>query len=178
VNRAAAVTALVLVAAAGGVTWRWLAEREPVPAPAPVVPEPRDEVPASGAVPEQAVGPPPAEPKQAPKAVPSVAGSVRYPDGSKQPALNGVQTDLVIQWGVRPFTPIVGVEDGPGGWKWYVHENGTRSTTAMVADKDGVLQAHAVVAEPETALPLGPGLDSPKPGGANPGTGTRAGGQK
>lgn len=166
-NRAAAVSALVLVAAAGGVTWRWLADREPAPvtAPSPVAPV---VAPASAPEPAQAAIPAPAAPKPKPAPV-ATAGSVRYPDGSKQPALNGVQTDLVIEWGVRPFTPIVGIEDGPGGWKWYVHENGTRSTTAMVADKDGVLQAHAVVAEPEAPLPLAPGPEGPKSGGARPG---------
>lgn len=65
------------------------------------------------------------------------------------PALNGVKDDVKIQWGTRPFTKIIGTEDGPNGWKWYVHENGTRSTTAI----DAKGNAMGLVAEPTTALP-------------------------
>jgi hypothetical protein len=152
----------VLVAAAGVATWRWL-DREPAPAvpptptPAPVV------APPGAAAPAQAdLG---TKPKDPPK--PAAAGPrLQFPDGSSMPALNGVKTDVVINWGTRPFTRVVGTEDGPRGWKWYVHENGTRSTTAMV-DVNGVPQPMGLVADPEKALPPLPDLGTP-PGTGNP----------
>ncbi|GDY03590.1 hypothetical protein LBMAG49_29190 [Planctomycetota bacterium] len=84
---------------------------------------------------------------------PADMGSVRYPDGSKKPALNNVAQEVKLNWGVGPFTPIVRVVDGPGGWQWYVHENGAHSTTAMV-EMNGVPQAMGFVAEPHDTLPV------------------------
>jgi len=116
-------------------------------------------------------------PKPVAEPAPVVAGaSARFPDGSTMPALNGVKTDVVIQWGSSPFTKIIGTEDGPGGWKWYVHENGTRSTTAMV-DQNGVPTATSLVAEPTAALPTGMEANQGggSPAGGNP---PSAGGKK
>ena len=147
-NRAAAAVAVLFAAIAGVAVWQWRAEREPLPAvpPASGVPAPA-EVP-SGA-PMQAdlsVKPAPAKPAVA------AVGSVRFPDGSSMPALNGVKTDIVITWGSGPFTRVVGTEDGPDGWKWYVHENGARSTTAMIPH-NGIPKPTGVVAEPKQVLP-------------------------
>lgn len=136
-------------------------EREAaVPPPAPLAP---------AAAP---AAPPPAAASAAldtPKAVPipSQAGAVIYPDGSRLPALNGVTTDLKLDWGIRPFTKVVGIENGPNGWQWYVHENGTRSTTVMNT-MNGVLQPMGLVAEPEQSKPIFPG--SLPPGGSGSGT--------
>ncbi len=80
-------------------------------------------------------------------------GLVRYPDGSSKPALNKVAEEVKLNWGVGAFTPVVSVEDGPGGWQWYVHQNGARSTTAMVT-MNGVPQAMGFVAEPHQTLPV------------------------
>jgi hypothetical protein len=86
-------------------------------------------------------------------AAPKVGGLVRYPDGSSKPALNKVAEEVKLNWGVGAFTPVVSVEDGPGGWQWYVHQNGARSTTAMVT-MNGVPQAMGFVAEPHQTLPV------------------------
>lgn len=69
------------------------------------------------------------------------------------PALNGVTTDVKVNWGQGPCTPIVGVVDGPGGWQWYVHTDGAHSTVAIVT-MNGVPQAMGVVAEPAQVLPV------------------------
>ena len=71
---------------------------------------------------------------------------------ASMPALNGVQTEVVITWGTKPFTRVVGTEDGPNGWKWYVHENGTRSTTVML-ETNGVPSPTGLVADPTPVLP-------------------------
>jgi hypothetical protein len=143
-----AAAALAAVAALG---YQWLAKSEPLQVPAgaptaPAQPEPAAPKPAQAEVTAQA---------PIPKSS-TTTGSVVYPDGSKLPALNGVTTEVVLTWGVRPFTKVVGVEDGPQGWKWYVHENGTRSTTVMNT-VNGVPQAMGLVAEPERSLPIFPG---------------------
>ena len=170
-NRAAAAVALVLVVAAGTATWRWFVDRELAPV-VPLAPS----APAPTAVPPGASAPAPVDlpikPQALPKPAGAAAGKLRFPDGSSMPALNGVQTEVVISWGTRPFTPVVGTEDGPGGWKWYVHQNGTRSTTAMV-DMNGVPQPTGLVAEPERSLPTLPEIQNQATG--NP---PRTGGQK
>jgi hypothetical protein len=159
VNRTAAAVALVLVAAAGVATWCWL-DREPAPV-VPAKPTAAPVAPPSAGAPAQAdLTKPQAPPKAAVAAVPRL----QFPDGSSMPALNGVKTDVVIEWGKRPFTPVVGTENGPGGGKWYVHQNGARSTTAMV-DMNGVPQPTGIVAEPEKSLPTLPDQGPP------PGTG-------
>lgn len=152
----------MLVAAAAYATWRWL-DREPAPVVPPTPSAPAPETPPSGSSP--AVTDRGNKPAPAPKPGAEPA-RVKYPDGSTMPALNGVTTDLVVTWGTRPFTKIIGTEDGPGGWKWYVHENGTRSTTVML-ESGGVLRATPIVADPTTALPTGPGS------GQAPGTGPK-----
>jgi hypothetical protein len=97
---------------------------------------------------------PAAKQAAAPVANASPAGGlVRYPDGSSKPALNKVAEEVKLNWGVGAFTPVVSVEDGPGGWQWYVHQNGARSTTAMVT-MNGVPQAMGFVAEPHQTLPV------------------------
>jgi hypothetical protein len=152
----------VILAAAAVVTWRWL-DGEPAPAAPPTSSAPKPAVtPPTAAAPAQAdLGKKPEAPKPA-----AEGPRLKFPDGSSMPALNGVKGDVVINWGTRPFTRVVGTEDGPNGWKWYVHENGTRSTTAMI-DMNGVPQAMGLVAEPEKALPTLPELGKP------PGTGTK-----
>jgi len=145
----------VLAALAAGIgAWRWFAHSEAPPAPlaggsSPQVSTPVEPKPVTAELPvEQENAPAPDKPQ--------AAGTVKFPDGSSMPALNGVVGEVVQQWGSTKFSKVVGVEDGPGGWKWYVHENGARSTTAMI-DMNGVPQAMGVVAEPQQSLPVLPG---------------------
>ena len=160
------------MAAAGTATWRWL-DREPAPA-VPAAPTPTTPVVAPDApVPVEAEVKPATPP---PKPVAAPAGTVKFPDGSSMPALNGVQTEVVIAWGTKPFTRVVGTEDGPNGWKWYVHENGTRSTTVML-ETNGVPGPTGLVAEPTTVLPTREEIPEGQGTGA-PGNPPRTGGQK
>ena len=55
---------------------------------------------------------------------------IRLPDGSYVPALNGVAT--AVSWGKRAFSPIVGRNVTAQGVEWYVHEDGSQSTTIRV----------------------------------------------
>jgi hypothetical protein len=81
--------------------------------------------------------------------------AIVYPGGVRMPALNGVQQDLQIKWGVMPFTPVTDIVRGDNGWDWYVHENGARSTVAN-SHVNGIPQVIGVVAEPGQPLPLLP----------------------
>lgn len=80
---------------------------------------------------------------------------VTYPGNVTMPGLNGITADVKMTWGQGPFTPIVGIVNGPGGWQWYLHENGAQSTVAMVA-MNGTPQAMGFVAEPAPAVPQPP----------------------
>lgn len=159
-SRTAAATAGVILAAAAVVTWRWL-DGEPAPAapPTPSASKPATAPPTAAAPVQADLGKKPEAPKPA-----AEVAHVKFPDGSTWPTLNGVTTDLVMPSGTLPFTRIVGTEDGPNGWKWYVHENGARSTTVML-ETNGVLRATPLMAEPKTALPTLP--DVGKPPGAS-----------
>lgn len=53
---------------------------------------------------------------------------LELPDGSSVAALNGVTTPAAMTWGSRPFSPITGTIWSEG-IQWYVHENGSRTTT-------------------------------------------------
>jgi hypothetical protein len=88
---------------------------------------------------------------------------VAYPGGDKLPALNGVEVDVQLNWGQGPYTRVVGVINGPGGWQWYVHENGAHSTVAMVT-MNGVPQAMGFVAEPTQPLPTHESVQAAVPG--------------
>ena len=58
-------------------------------------------------------------------------GSIRFPDGSSRPALNGVTQALEIPWpsGV-PFAPVV-EQLHHNGADWYRHADGTFTTTIV-----------------------------------------------
>jgi hypothetical protein len=144
----APIAAVLGAAAIGAIAWFALRGPDAPAAPAagPAAPAPKPAPAAEPPRPEQATVARPAKPAK-------VEGAVKYPDGSSMPALNGVTSEVVLQWGVGAFTKVVGTENGPGGWQWYVHENGTRSTTAMVTVND-VPQAMGIVAEPTKPLPM------------------------
>lgn len=77
------------------------------------------------------------------------------PDGSFVPALNGAlgAPPLIRFWGNRPWSPIVGRERSDRGIDWYVHADGTRSTTQMAWRSDlGRMDAMTRVAAPGPAV--------------------------
>ncbi len=62
---------------------------------------------------------------------------VKLPDGTFAPALNGVRNAPAMAWPEDvPFAPIVGKEKTHGGVEWYVHADGSKSTTTKIFRKD------------------------------------------
>ncbi|MCA8968836.1 MAG: hypothetical protein KDC95_03605 [Planctomycetes bacterium] len=73
---------------------------------------------------------------------------LRLPDGRYVPALNGIEKPQPMVWQHGNFTAIVATERtqwrGLGELDWYVHEDGTRSTTLMTG-VDGTPQPVTIV---------------------------------
>ncbi len=86
----------------------------------------------------------------------ATTGTIIYPDGNNFPALNDVQVPIEIIWtSGRPYSPIVGtMNDGPPlNLEWYVHANGSHSTTAMRSvQRGGPLRAIGLVRAPVNPL--------------------------
>lgn len=58
--------------------------------------------------------------------------SVRFPDGSYLPLLNGAKGKVVMTWPAgRPFSPVVGKVGGGQSEEWYRHADGTLTTTVV-----------------------------------------------
>lgn len=73
------------------------------------------------------------------------------PDGTFVPCLNGTvgAPPLSPHWGNRPWSPIVATERSDVGVDWYVHADGTRTTTEMKWRPDlGRLDAMTRIAVP------------------------------
>jgi len=114
--------AAIASTAASGWLWRSLCDHAPVDAPATLS--------SCNAAP--AAPPAVATPEQPPAPVqpPGPHDFVIYPDGSRWPALNGVTEPPRLAWHHgRPFAPVTGRERGRDGRDWYVHADGSRSTT-------------------------------------------------
>lgn len=68
--------------------------------------------------------------------------------------LNGVAAPAPFVWGEGPYSPIVGQEFG-NGVDWYVHADGTRSTTLERWRNDlQRVDAVTLVMHPKAALPV------------------------
>jgi hypothetical protein len=72
-------------------------------------------------------------------------GHLRLPDGSGYvPNLNGVTQPM--EWTAGRFTPIVGINRTDTGIDWYVHEDGSQSTTVMITtERLGVVGEEGVL---------------------------------
>ncbi len=83
---------------------------------------------------------------------------IRYSDGTYMPALNGVRNVPALQWpSDLPFSPIVGKRVSVGK-EWYVHADGTQSTSMMLWRSDlGREDAACHVARPVAAAAEEPG---------------------
>ena len=95
---------------------------------------------------------------EAPSAAASAAAApLLLPDGTTVPALNGAvgAVPLARAWSPHvPYSPIVGRERSDAGIDWYVHADGTRSTTEMKYRPDlGRPDAVTRVAHPGPAPP-------------------------
>ena len=86
------------------------------------------------------------------------ATALLLPDGSRVPALNGARSPQPMRevWPVSvPWSPITGVEHSPAGIDWFVHADGSRSTTQMVWRADlGRMDAMTRLARPMPRTPL------------------------
>lgn len=147
-----------LAAALAGTAW-WLADRqvdsEEVPAPRP------SELPVEAPL-------PPAELRyEAPEHTRTPAPQdqprmVKLPNGEYVPALNGAVNAPPMEWPAdQPFSPIIG-RYRTTELEWYVHADGTKSTTQMSYRTDlGRYDAVTTVARPTPPGQLPPG----EPGG-------------
>lgn len=134
----------VLTAAAA---W-WLLARSGTPAPSPATPPPAATAPG----PEVATA---AAPAPIRKPAPA-ADQLALPDGTFVPVLNGARGAPPLQrfWGQRPWSPILRVERSDLGVDWYVHADGTRSTTEVKWRADlGRLDSMTRVAQPVGQAP-------------------------
>ena len=97
-------------------------------------------------------------PVHATHAVPATP-ALALPDGSFVPLLNGVREAPRGSWwpAGQPWSPIVRRETYADGTEWYVHADGTKSTTVMVWRSElGRHDAAVQVATPVPTLPLAP----------------------
>jgi hypothetical protein len=114
------------------------------------------QVPAAAPV----LSPQPAAATAAPAAAPA-PGRLRLPDGSEVEPLNGVKAPPAMVWGETPYAPIVGREFG-NGIEWYVHADGTRSTTLdRWRDDLGRRDSVTLVAHPKAPVPVEAGAADP-----------------
>ncbi len=98
----------------------------------------------------------PPKPQDSPR---DISAMMRLPDGTYIPNLNGVQVPMA--WSRAAFSPIVGIRRSDLGVDWWVHENGTLSTTVV---SEGIIngvrarQAALQIAVPlDKTFPTGPG---------------------
>lgn len=91
----------------------------------------------------------------APASVQDGAPGLRLPDGTRVALLNGATRDVELVWPAdRAFSPIVGTRRH-AGLDWYVHADGTQSTTQVVFRADlGREDVVAVVGAPITVAPV------------------------
>ena len=114
--------------------------------------------PLAAAAPAPCVFPVAAE--AAPKAPERVdaAATWRLPDGSCIAPLNGAIDPAPLAWPPNvPWSPIVGRELGAAGVEWYVHADGSRSTTETKWRADlGRFDAVTRLARPGPSAPASP----------------------
>lgn len=157
--------ALLGAAAIGGaLTWFALtgdedsAPTQP-PAPAPTQEETEPAPIATGNVAE----PGPAEPND------PAAGKLLLPDGGYAEPLNGVKNPPKLLWNNPEWSPIVRQEHN-AGLDWYVHADGTYSTTMMIYRPDlGRADAVSYSLHPRDPVPVAPRTSDLPPGAIIPG---------
>jgi hypothetical protein len=114
---------VVAAAAVGGAWWALRTVPEEAPKHAPT-PEPSPE-PKPSKSPVMTVDFLPE-----PEAKVPTERRLKMPDGSFVPTLNGVVNPAPIAWGSVPYSPIVRKQIDPTV-EWYVHADGTYTTTIM-----------------------------------------------
>jgi len=165
---------LVVCLVAGAALWWWPGDEATVEAaavPKDTTPPTPAEVPVLNArwIAPPAVQNPKSEEKR---------HMVKLPTGEWLRALNGAVDVKPMEWPAdRPFSPIIGVERSPSGKDWWVHADGTKSTTEMIFRSDlGRHDAILEIASPTPALPMeSPEGEQPK-GKPDGGSAPRSGG--
>ena len=105
---------------------------------APATPQPREvgEPVEPGTTGEPITREPQAETKREPKHE-ETATTLLLPNGQRVPALNGVRNPPPLKWRKKtPFSPIVRKTVDDLGNEWYLHADGSQSTTVMVFRPD------------------------------------------
>jgi len=153
------ITGAALLVGAAWFGW-WWGDRDAADAAPAVVPAPTVGGPPPGA--DAAVWQDPLEPAIADATVRPLPANAPHPAGPgiariggrvELPALNGVREPTAITWPPgRPWSPVIGVATD-NGWDWYVHGDGTWSTTAMVLNA-GMPVGAGLLRAPVAAVPL------------------------
>jgi hypothetical protein len=146
---------LLLCGAAGTVLWLWPSEGRPVlQQPTPSGAENKVEKPSSASLHAQWTSPPSVK-NPDPEAKRKM---VLLPTGEYIQALNGAVDAPPLSWEQgRPYSEIIGIERTPAGQEWWVHADGTKSTTEMNFRSDlGRADATTQVAHPARPLPIEP----------------------
>jgi hypothetical protein len=86
------------------------------------------------------------------------------PTGEVVRPLNGVTGRVDLGWpGDIPYSPIVRTHVDPDGREWYIHEDGSRSTTVMQYRKDlGREDPMSIVQNPTATVPNAPEAVGPR----------------
>jgi hypothetical protein len=88
------------------------------------------------AVPAEVAGARPCRPSSPPSARPAVTvRPLQLPDGTQTAPLNGITEPGRMNWGNRPYAPIVGTVHCQGV-DWYRHADGSLTTTVEVYRSD------------------------------------------
>lgn len=125
------VPAFLLVAVAvGGVAWFL---REP-PAEKPVAPTQPPGAPEKPPMPTPGAATAVVLPIPSTKDVPAER-LLRFPNGETAAPLNGIENPATCVWGDTPWSPIVRRELN-NGIEWYVHADGTYTTTTTIWRSD------------------------------------------
>lgn len=147
---------LTLAVVAGGGFGIYKLTQTPAPvSPAPVVqqdPEPTPEAPPTPTSNKRMAN---ASWTVNPEAVPR-EDRLKLPDGTWVLALNGVKNAGPMDWPRDvPWAPIKEVITDPRGRQWFVHEDGSQSTTYMTWRQDlGRMDAVTMVANPKEPMPV------------------------
>lgn len=139
---------LIVAVAAGGVAWS-LRDRpaEKAPAPAPQKAPEKAPTPNAGAA-ASVVMPIPDKKGVPPERL------LRFPNGETAAPLNGIENPATCVWGDVPWSPIVRRELN-NGIEWYVHADGTYTTTTTVWRSDSQrMEPVTLCHHPTTPAPL------------------------
>jgi len=147
------ILGLAVLALGGAAIWYFASLPGPKPAPPATV------LPAPLPPPEPAA---PATAETVARPVPKTEGLpaeqlLRFPNGTAVAPLNKVIKPAVCAWGDTPWSPIVRCEFN-NGLDWYVHADGTYTTTLMTWRSDlGREEPFTLCLHPVTPVGIEPG---------------------